>query len=296
MFPLYAQFRNTRNHGIQHMFMGDPLSDGCDKTTVEPGNQFSPGIWSCGISVWVQTNEGIYCPDIMDVDKIEWNLDPQCMPVIFSRYRAGNVYVENRLTHLGMEGSGGVDYCAVKLSAEKPQNLQIYLVVKDIGPSGGKIHTLNWDKEQQCLTVNNSIVLLSETSPKSVELIEADDNYDSFMAVLMYEVSLGASKLAEILFRVAHGFKDTFFTEEIPRSKRYDAITVSQGFQLACDEWEKSFPAKLMCGDTRLVAAWENSIYHILSAMELGLPRIGAVNYKSHRGRNRFARINNNSC
>ena len=64
--------RKLRNRGKAIIFLGSPLSDGCDKTTVEPGNVYSPGVWTCGVSVWIETDDGLCTPDMLPDDGIEW--------------------------------------------------------------------------------------------------------------------------------------------------------------------------------------------------------------------------------
>ena len=46
----------TPNRGDVHVFLGHPLADLCDTTTVEPGNVYSPGVWTYGISVWAEVD------------------------------------------------------------------------------------------------------------------------------------------------------------------------------------------------------------------------------------------------
>ena len=51
------RLRDVNNRGKTHLFLGDALSNGIDKTVVEPGNAFSPGLWTLGISLAVRQGE-----------------------------------------------------------------------------------------------------------------------------------------------------------------------------------------------------------------------------------------------
>ena len=60
---LVEAIRNCPNKGGTHVFLGHSLSDACDKTTVEPGNTYSPGVWTFGVSVWIETEQGFFTPE-----------------------------------------------------------------------------------------------------------------------------------------------------------------------------------------------------------------------------------------
>jgi hypothetical protein len=53
----------------------------------------------------------------------------------------------------------------------------------------------------------------------------------------------------------------------------------AEGLARCGEEWKTALPARVFAPDPRIAGAWERCAFHILSAMECGLPRIGAVNY-----------------
>ena len=64
-----TRLREMSNRGDVHVFLGDPMSDACDKTTVEPGNVFSPGVWTCGVSVVVAADGRAHAPEDVGADE-----------------------------------------------------------------------------------------------------------------------------------------------------------------------------------------------------------------------------------
>ena len=111
--------RRAPNRGRTHVFLGDPLSDGCDKTTVEPGNVYSPGVWTCGVSLGFVVGDRIVTPDLLPDDGIRWTFieRPGDPPEAVASYAAGPLTVRHRLIHRGGEGAEGADFNAVESRA-----------------------------------------------------------------------------------------------------------------------------------------------------------------------------------
>jgi hypothetical protein len=256
--------------------MGNPMSDGVDKTTVEPGNNFSPGVWTCGISTWV-IDDGLYSPDILEDSLIRWNFgkNETFLPIIESSWDTPNCRLNSQLTHIGTEGSNGTDFC--KINVESNTKSVLLVVVKDIGPAGGKIESIVWDENSLSVVVNDSLRIQFEHSPTSYEILEADGLYDSPMCVVSFDIHEGKNDLK---FKAVHGFAPASFLQYMPdENPAHVQMSVQEGFDNAVKQWEQNIPAKFFCPDKNLEKAWFASCFHILSAMELGLPRIGAVNY-----------------
>lgn len=83
--------RSLTPRGEVHVFLGDPHSDGCDKTTVEPGNVFSPGVWTCGISAFVADGDRLFTAETTKPDEITWELGTaeRFSPVLHASWPAG---------------------------------------------------------------------------------------------------------------------------------------------------------------------------------------------------------------
>jgi len=262
----------TPNRGRFHIYLGDPLADGCDKTTVEAGNTFSPGVWTCGISVWIKDEAQEWLgTDMLQDEQIVWSFlaQPGSSPESLCRYHAGTIAVTSRLTHLGGVGSEGADFCEVALD----DPARVAIVVKDVGPAGGKITEFTWDAAERALVINGTIQLMVEGEVAACEIVLADSTHDS------PAVAIEMRDATPLRFKVLHGFANRAFAANIPRADRHVRTTVAEGFAQATTTWKGALPARVFAPDERVALAWERCAYHILAAMEGGLPRIGAVDY-----------------
>ena len=202
--------RTLPNRGVTHVFLGHPLSDGADKTTVEPGNSYSPGVWTCGISVWVETGGKRYCPDALKESQVEWTFGGEGArpPVLTASYKAGAALA---VTHelAAIEGKSGCseDLNRVTLHARAATKGEVHIVVKDVGPAGARIDTLAWDTSAQRLLINGCIELLIESPRAFCAIVPADREFDSPMAVISWDVGLKAGESAEFAFRTVHGLR-----------------------------------------------------------------------------------------
>lgn len=277
MKNLIQLVRKTPNRGKMHIFLGSPLSDGCDKTTVEPGNTYSPGVWTCGVSIWIESEGSFFTPDLLVDKKIKWKFIP---PVVESQYIVGDsIRVIHRLCHLGTEGSRGVDFNVVEIRSESDSEISLYIVVKDVGPAGGVIRALEWDESKQTLHVNKGIKLVVEQPVNECRIILHEGSDDSPLALLHYQINLKANLPHRISFKTEHDFSDRPFAHSISPVYSYTGISIEEGFRKCYVEWEQILSVRVFAPDKRIPITWERCAYHILAAMECGLPRIGAVNY-----------------
>lgn len=273
--------RSTPNRGNVHVFLGAPAADLCDVTTVEPGNTYSPGVWTCGISLALLVGEEWYLPDRLADSDIQWGFADRggFPPLLKAAYSAGNVQVTYELCHLGSDGAEAVDFNRVALISNKDEVVTAAIVVKNIGPAGGVISNLEWLEEEQILVVNKNLRLVVETPHASGQIFQSSPEEESPTALLFVDLPVQAGLPAEIRFKTEHGFDDRWFTPAIPKKRPFAGLQVEQAFIQAAEAWRKELPARVFGPDPRLAQVWEACAYHILAAMELNLPRIGAVNY-----------------
>lgn len=282
MHDLIERARSIPNKGKVHIFLGNPASDGCDKTTVEPGNVYSPGIWSCGVSLWVEQDGHFWTPDLLADDEVDWSFGTarRCPPVVVASYGAGEtVRVIHRLCHLGSAGSEGVDFNDVTIEAAGGKEVRLHVVVRAEGPAGGRIGALDWDADSRILRINGAQRLVAETEPDHCEIVGPDATHDSAVALLTYRVGAEAGARRCIRFKTEHGALPGGFNACIPLRRPHADRSVEAGFERCEAAWAKALPTRVFCPDPRVARVWERCAYHILAAMECGLPRIGAVTY-----------------
>jgi len=272
--------RETPNRGSVHIFLGDPAADLCDTTTVEPGNTYSPGVWTCGISLWLVVGDQVATPDRLPADEIAWGFAREhgLPPLVRAEYSADGVHVTHDLCHLGTEGAEGVDFNRVKLQAPNAQPITLYLVVRGVGPAGGVIKHLTWSDQDATLTINDGAALCVEAPSMSCWIDEGGEAAAP-IALIHTTLTLQPDTPVELRFRTEHGFDDRGFVRPLPKGGQYSGMRVEEGFTAAGTNWERALPARVFAPDPRVQQVWEASAYHTLAAMELNLPRIGAINY-----------------
>jgi hypothetical protein len=273
--------RNTPNRGNLHIFLGHPAADLCDTTTVELGNTYSPGVWTCGVSLWLVVKDQIYTPDLFPEDAISWGFgnEGHTPPIIKSSYIADNVHVSHSLCHLGAEGAEGVDFNHILIKSETSEDVTFCIVVKAQGPAGGVIKQMKWDDAQTTLLVNDTIKLCVESPALDVWIDDQTQTDLSPLAILHLKTQVMPAESVEVRFRTEHGFDHQGFVRSIPREKPFAAMEVDAAFSTAKAQWLSELPGRIFAPDPRIAQVWEACAYHMLAAMEGNLPRISAINY-----------------
>jgi len=283
---LARTIRDTPNKGRMHVFLGHPNSDGGDKTTVEPGNTFSPGLWTCGVSLWIETADGrLWTPDTLPDDAVRWGFADgrDGPPVLDTRWGAGeSVVVSSKLCQAGGAGSEGVDFCEASVAASEGAGRVegvCTLVVRDAGPAGAKIESLEWDAEALALQVGGGARIVLEDAPDTVTIVPADAEFDSPLALLRFPFALVPGQKLWLSFKAEHGYAGRPGAAHIPREEPFGALSVEEGIAESCQDWIGRRPGRLIAPDSRLTRVWDRCAYHLQAAMENGLPRIGVANY-----------------
>jgi hypothetical protein len=155
-----------------HMVLGIPGSMECYKTWVEPGNSFSPGIASFGVSVWVKDEKTgkLYVPETMNPGDFEWHFSEGKLPVVVSRWKCGGTDVESRLFKRE-EQYAYCDYLRVIFLSAAASDFQVYLVIRSFGPCGGCIKHAEEKGDGKTILING------------FPLAEGLQGYDEFAAV-----------------------------------------------------------------------------------------------------------------
>lgn len=286
----FQRLRGRPNRGFSHVFLKNALAETCDVTTVETGNVFSPGAWTCGISVVWQDENGWHSVEELPLEEIEWRFEDGeggIAPVLRSMWRNGGALFTHRLTHIGGEGAAGVDYAHVEVSG--PFAGTIGVLVRDIGPAGGQISALKWDEPRQILEIGKGPRLCLENAPNNVQILPFDEKFDAPAALLSWDLNSIGSPF-EVRFRVEHRFGDRALGN-LAAPPSHGPRSAEEGFARAVSDWTTELPTRIralkpefsdttnVSPDARIARMWELCAHHLLAAAEAGLPRIGALNY-----------------
>lgn len=270
---LYA-LADVRNRGHSHLILGDPFSDLADKTVVEPGGAFSPGLWTCGISVWITGPDGIHTADLLPDADIGFRFaDADMPPIVCSSWCAGDATVTVNITSLGGEGAEGADFVRVTVVGGTA-NTFVHVVVRGEGPAGHKQFSAAW--EENILHLGGGRRLSSSPLPLA-HTINTTANGD--VAAILSWRSSGLDGAANLDLVVEHAFQDRVGGDLIPVHRPFAGMTVSDGFESARERWQQAVPATIETPDEAINRAWQQSAFHILSSAEGGVARIGAVDY-----------------
>ncbi|MBZ0297132.1 MAG: hypothetical protein K8L99_31525 [Anaerolineae bacterium] len=154
------------NRSDNHVILGVPGSHEAFKTPVEPGNTFSPGVGSYGVSTWVYTANQLHTPEERPLDQMDWSFLNGRIPVLISHWKADSVEVTSRLfTDGDAELTDIKDYLAVQLHnpTSDPIEMTFYLVIRSFGAAGAAIRSLAW--EDNSLRVNGGAPVLYASQP-----------------------------------------------------------------------------------------------------------------------------------
>ena len=81
------------NRSDTHTFVAVPGSHESFKTPVEPGNSFSPGPGTYGVSTWIFVDGRLHAPEEKPLAELHWRWQDGGLPVLISEWAAGPVAV-----------------------------------------------------------------------------------------------------------------------------------------------------------------------------------------------------------
>lgn len=273
---LFDIVAGTPNRGQLHVFLGDPQSDMCDKTVVEPGGNFSPGLWTCGISVWIETSDHFYSPDTLMPDAIASQFGPEGLPpTIMSTWNAADRTVTTEIATLSGEGSEGCDFLRVGLSSGTAPAI-VHVVVRGEGPAGGPLRNLTQDRWTGAVSTDGGTRLTPGTELAGFQVRYTPDG-DAIAILTLTEVNAGQSWTGGM--RVEHAFQTHPGGDLLPLKRPYADVTVDKGFLEARERWDSATPAKVYAPNPSVERSWTAHASHLLANAETGIPRIGVVDY-----------------
>lgn len=148
------------NRGDTHVILGMPGSPEAFKTPVEPGNSFSPGPGTYGVSSWVYVEGKLHAPEEKDLRELKWKFEEGYIPLLHSEWQAEDIRVHSELFP---EEEDGVykDYFTVflKNTSHTDKEVRFYLVIRSFGAAGGPVHSLKGTSER--IWINGAPMVLA---------------------------------------------------------------------------------------------------------------------------------------
>lgn len=287
------------NRSDTHVILGVPGSHEAFKTPVEPGNSFSPGVGTYGVSTWVFVNGRLHTPEEKPLEELSWSFLDGHIPVLLSRWQAGGIQVNSRLFSDGDAALSDIkNYLAVELHnpGKKAVELSFFLAVRSFGAAGGPIKRLAW--ENDAIIVNDGPVLYPNEMPTgfgalsyaesksdiSVSLkagklpVRKDVTDESQWAsgALEYRITLQGGQTEKLDF-VAHVHANHPKFKWLKAPEKIPSLDLRQAGFAA--RWRQDFSIRLDLPDQRFTDAFFAQLAHLSMFTVAQEPRISPVSY-----------------
>lgn len=147
-------------------FLGEPGGPEAAKTTVEPGNVFSPGMRTCGVTWWLRfpENGAFFATENAPLDELHWSCYAEHLPIYICTANVHGILVEHILFQDGSAQSRTEAACAQLVLANTlaaPVRVQLVLALRSLGPAGGPLPNLALADGRRALQRRDGAVLLA---------------------------------------------------------------------------------------------------------------------------------------
>ena len=154
------------SRGTGHVVLAAPSSREVDKAYYEPGGSFSPSVGSFGVSLWLMDAQGNITSTsdnlpLSDIDQQLSLTNGQDIPGILTKTKDYQTQWASK--NLGKNWT-------LNLQPQANTKLKPMVVIRSVGPAGGKIQALNWDGKR--LLINDRWAITSNPAPIALHLGE----------------------------------------------------------------------------------------------------------------------------
>lgn len=285
------------NRSDTHVFLSEPGANDAFKTVVEPGNSFSPGPGTFGVSAWIFTNSTLFTPETMPLNQLTWDFPNSKMPLLRCRWTADCIDVSSKLFSVG--DNDWLDYTdciEIELhnTGAQPASGYFYLVLRSFGAAGGPVRIIESDgavtKINRLHTIYHEpaddfyYVRFDQSGKDIGEYLQygekptnfsGEDTKDWASGALAYSFLLppDGRKKYRFQFRKYQDHPNLTWLQNRP-AKSWESLFCS--FQ---KKWENRIPIALEVPDERFSAAFYAQLMHMEMASVMGVPRISPVTY-----------------
>ncbi len=293
----------------QHTVIGIPHTRDHRKTFVEPGGNFSPGVGTFGVSIWVYDPDAskLWAPEELPLEALDWHWEGGYLPVLNSTWRAGKFEIQQQLLAATLGNLENiVNTLRVRvvsrseLKADCSGNrvrLRLYLVLRPYGPAGGQVKELSVVSSSE-IAVNGKTVLLTQQAGsfgavaynldgQDISVPLRNGNLPTAQAVtdpdglcggaLAYELDLAADEEKEFIFDF---FVHPLEQEYLVRFKEYHVQSYAVKLYKISYYWEQLLKVvKLKLPDRQFVNAFYSILAQLLVATCGSDVRIATVTY-----------------
>ena len=129
------------------VFLGEPGAPEATKTTVEPGNAFSPGIGTFGVAWWLRfpDEDSFFAPETQALESLKWSFEDGYLPLIHCDTLAMGLEIRHSLFQDGTALERSEAVCGnlqIRNSTAQTKNVQVFIALRSLGPAGGPVRDL----------------------------------------------------------------------------------------------------------------------------------------------------------
>jgi hypothetical protein len=129
------------------VFLGEPGGPEATKTTVEPGNSFSPGMRTFGVTWWIRLPQSgtFFAPETAPLAALRWQYAEGFLPLLHCQTEVEGIDVQHSLFQDGTVATCSEAVCG-KLSLTNRRSdavqVQVFFALRSLGPAGGPVPEL----------------------------------------------------------------------------------------------------------------------------------------------------------
>ncbi len=152
------------------VFLGEPGAPEATKTVVEPGNSFSPGMYTFGVTWWLRVHGSetrFFAPETAPLEVLRWSWEEGYLPLLHCDVELNGIRVRHSLLQDVQEDSraahGTIQMTNVGGGAVQ---LELFVALRSLGPAGGPLTCLALDlKQAACLDQEGRALLVLSPTP-----------------------------------------------------------------------------------------------------------------------------------
>lgn len=287
------------------VFLGEPGAPEATKTTIEPGNVFSPGMMTFGVTYWLRlpATDDFFATETMPLDALRWSYEEGYLPLIHCRWDAGGVGVWHSLFQDGTaaERSEAVrGRVRLTNTRDTAMSVQLFIALRSLGPAGGPVHDLRLSpdgrglwlarRDLPLLTVDEQATAagcgVGDPSPLALlgqvpEARSAEDAEGWCYGLFRWDLDLSSGSTWQVHFDCPMQTYDAGpLTAELPSTATSQPDAYDQRAAAHLDQWrERLGRTALEVPDQAFHDAFYAGLQHMLTAVVGDQIRIAPLSY-----------------
>lgn len=138
------------------VFLGEPGAPEATKTTVEPGNSFSPGMCTFGVTWWLrfvpgqgttdENGNAFFAPETAPLESLNWYYEGGYLPLLHCETQVRGIAVSHSLFQDGNAADRSEAVCGqIQLTNvhSRAVSVDVFIALRSLGPAGGPLHALS---------------------------------------------------------------------------------------------------------------------------------------------------------